>query len=145
MTRPDEKIEVPSVGGRRPRVLARQTLCEIIQPRLEELFMLVDREVRRAGYTGRVNGGVVVTGGSAIMEGVPELAEQIFDMPVRRGIPRGVGGLTDVISSPMYATGVGLGIYGSAHRFRRKFRKVTDRNIFDKVVLRMKEWFGEIF
>jgi cell division protein FtsA len=145
MTRPEQKIEVPSVGGRRPRVLTRQTLCEIIQPRLEELFMLVDREVRRAGYTGRVNGGVVVTGGSSIMEGVPELAEQIFDMPVRRGIPRGVGGLTDVISSPMYATGVGLGIYGAAHRDRRKFRQVTDRNIFDKVVARMTEWFGEIF
>jgi cell division protein FtsA len=145
MTRPDEKIEVPSVGGRRPRVLARQTLCEIIQPRLEELFFLVHREVDRAGYAGRVNGGIVVTGGSAIMEGVPELAEQVFDMPVRRGVPRGVGGLTDVISSPMYATGVGLGLYGSAHRERRKFRKVTDRNIFDKVVARMKEWFGEIF
>ncbi|MBI2115390.1 MAG: cell division protein FtsA [candidate division NC10 bacterium] len=145
MTRPDEKIEVPSVGGRRPRVLSRQTLCEIIQPRLEELFSLVDREVRRAGYVGRVNGGVVVTGGSSIMEGVPELAEQVFDMPVRRGIPRGVGGLTDVISSPMYATGVGLGLYGAAHRDRRKFRQVTDRNIFDKVVARMKEWFGEIF
>ncbi|MBI2002406.1 MAG: cell division protein FtsA, partial [candidate division NC10 bacterium] len=134
MTRPDEKIEVPSVGGRRPRVLSRQTLCEIIQPRLEELFSLVDREVRRGGYVGRVNGGVVVTGGSSIMEGVPELAEQVFDMPVRRGIPRGVGGLTDVISSPMYATGVGLGLYGAAHRDRRKFRQVTDRNIFDKVV-----------
>jgi cell division protein FtsA len=145
MTRPEEKVEVPSVGGRRPRVLTRQTLCEIIQPRLEEVLMLVEREVRRAGYTGRVNGGVVVTGGSSIMEGVPELAEQIFDMPVRRGIPRGVGGLTDVISSPMYATGVGLGIYGAAHRDRRKFRQVTDRNIFDKVVDRMKEWFGEIF
>jgi cell division protein FtsA len=145
MTRPEEKVEVPSVGGRRPRVLTRQTLCEIIQPRLEEVLMLVEREVRRAGYTGRVNGGVVVTGGSSIMEGVPELAEQIFDMPVRRGVPRGVGGLTDVISSPMYATGVGLGIYGAAHRDRRKFRQVTDRNIFDKVVDRMKEWFGEIF
>ena len=145
MTRPDEKIEVPSVGGRRPRILSRQTLCEIIQPRLEELFSLVDREVRRAGYVGRVNSGVVVTGGSSIMEGVPELAEQVFDMPVRRGIPRGVGGLTDVISSPMYATGVGLGLYGAAHRGRRKFRQVTDRNIFDKVVARMKEWFGEIF
>lgn len=145
MARPDEKIEVPSVGGRRPRILSRQTLCEIIQPRLEELFSLVDREVRRAGYVGRVNGGVVVTGGSSIMEGVPELAEQVFDMPVRRGIPRGVGGLTDVIGSPMYATGVGLGLYGAAHRDRRKFRQVTDRNIFDKVAARMKEWFGEIF
>ncbi|MFB3817463.1 MAG: cell division protein FtsA [Candidatus Methylomirabilales bacterium] len=145
MIRGDDKIEVPSVGGRRPRVLSRQTLCEIIQPRVDELFSLVDREVRRAGYTGRINGGGIVTGGSSIMEGMPELAEQIFDMPVRRGVPRGVGGLTDVISNPMYATGVGLTIYGAAHRTRRKFRQVTDRNIFDKVIARMKEWFGEIF
>ncbi len=145
MVKPEEKVEVPSVGGRRPRTLTRQTLCEIVQPRLEELLSLVDREVRRAGYHGRVNGGVVVTGGSSIMEGVPELAEQVFDMPVRRGVPRGVGGLTDVISNPMFATGVGLGIYGAAHRTRRKFKQVTDRNIFDKVIARMKEWFGEIF
>ena len=145
MVKPEEKVEVPSVGGRRPRTLTRQTLCEIVQPRLEELLSLVDREVRRAGYHGRVNGGVVVTGGSSIMEGVPELAEQVFDMPVRRGVPRGVGGLTDVISKPRFATGVGLGIYGAAHRTRRKFKQVTDRNIFDKVIARMKEWFGEIF
>jgi cell division protein FtsA len=145
MVKPEEKVEVPSVGGRRPRTLTRQTLCEIVQPRLEELLSLVDREVRRAGYHGRVNGGVVVTGGSSIMEGVPELAEQLFDMPVRRGVPSGVGGLTDVISNPMFATGVGLGIYGAAHRTRRKFKQVTDRNIFDKVIARMKEWFGEIF
>ncbi|HTU00765.1 MAG TPA: cell division FtsA domain-containing protein, partial [Candidatus Sulfotelmatobacter sp.] len=145
MVKADEKIEVPSVGGRRARVLSRQALCEVIQPRIEELFALVEREIRRAGYMDRVNGGAVVTGGSAILEGIPELAEQIFDMPVRRGIPRGVGGLTDVISNPMYATGVGLTLYGAAHRSRRKFRKVTDRNIFDKVVARMKEWFGEIF
>ncbi len=145
MVRPDEKIEVPSVGGRKPRVMARQNLCEIIQPRLEELFSLVAREVSRVGFLNRVSGGIVVTGGSSIMEGVPELAEQVFDMPVRRGMPRGVAGLTDVIGSPMYATGVGLGLFGAAHRDRRKFRRVTDRNIFEKVIERMREWFGEIF
>jgi cell division protein FtsA len=145
MVRPEDKIEVPSVGGRKARVLTRQNLCQVIQPRLEELFTLVAREISRAGFLSRVSAGVVVTGGSAIMEGVPELAEQIFDMPVRRGTPRGVAGLTDVIGSPMYATGVGLGLYGAAHRDRRKFKKVTDRNIFEKVVERMREWFGEIF
>jgi len=145
MVRPDEKIEVPSVGGRKPRVLARQNLCEIIQPRLEEVFGLVAREVSRVGFLTRVSGGIVVTGGSSIMEGVPELGEQVFDMPVRRGMPRGVAGLTDVIGSPMYATGVGLGLFGAAHRDRRKFRRVTDRNIFEKVIERMREWFGEIF
>ncbi|HEY7677191.1 MAG TPA: cell division protein FtsA, partial [Candidatus Methylomirabilis sp.] len=85
LVKQDETIEVPSVGGRRPRILSRQTLCEIIQPRIEEIFGLVEREVHRAGYGSQVAGGVVVTGGSSIMEGVPELAEQIFDLPVRRG------------------------------------------------------------
>jgi len=141
----DETIEVPSVGGRRPRILSRQTLCEIIQPRIEEIFGLVEREIHRAGYAGQVAGGVVVTGGASIMEGVPDLAEQIFDLPVRRGLPVGVGGLTDVVASPIFATGVGLVLYGGEHRHQRRFNKVTDRNIFDRVVARMREWFGELF
>jgi cell division protein FtsA len=145
LVKQDETIEVPSVGGRRPRILSRQTLCEIIQPRIEEIFGLVEREVHRAGYGSQVAGGVVVTGGSSIMEGVPELAEQIFDLPVRRGLPTGVGGLTDVVASPIYATGVGLALYGGEHRHQRRFNKVTDRNIFDRVVARMREWFGELF
>ena len=141
----DETIEVPSVGGRRPRILSRQTLCEIIQPRLEEIFGLVEREVHRAGYGGQVAAGVVVTGGTSILEGVPELAEQIFDLPVRRGLPTGVGGLTEVVASPIFATGVGLVLYGGEHRHQRRFNKVTDRNIFDRVVGRMREWFDELF
>jgi len=145
LVRRDETIEVPSVGGRRPRVLSRQTLCEIIQPRMEEIFGLVDREIHRAGLNGQVAAGVVVTGGSSILEGVPELAEQIFDLPVRRGLPTGVGGLTDVVASPIFATGVGLVLYGAEHRTQRRFNKVTDRNIFDRVVARMREWFGELF
>jgi cell division protein FtsA len=145
LVKQDETIEVVSVGGRRPRILSRQTLCEIIQPRIEEIFGLVEREIHRAGYGSQVAGGVVVTGGSSIMEGVPELAEQIFDLPVRRGLPTGVGGLTDVVASPIYATGVGLVLYGGEHRHQRRFNKVTDRNIFDRVVARMREWFGELF
>jgi cell division protein FtsA len=141
----DETVEVPSVGGRRPRVLSRQTLCEIIQPRMEEIFGLVDREVHRAGLHGRLAAGAVVTGGSSILEGAPELAEQIFDLPVRRGLPTGVGGLTDVVASPIFATGVGLVLYGAEHRHQRRFNRVTDRNIFDRVVARMREWFGELF
>ncbi len=145
LVKKDETIEVPSVGGRRPRILSRQTLCEIIQPRLEEIFGLVEREIHRTGYGGQVAGGVVVTGGSSILEGVPELAEQIFDLPVRRGLPTGVGGLTDVVASPIFATGVGLVLYGAEHRHQRRFNRVTDRNIFDRVVARMREWFGELF
>jgi cell division protein FtsA len=104
---------VPSVGGRKPRQLSRQLLSEIIQPRVEEIFTLVARELARAGFQDAATAGVVVTGGTSIMEGVPELAEGIFDQPVRRGVPIGIGGLADVIESPIYATGVGLALYGA--------------------------------
>jgi cell division protein FtsA len=145
MVKGDETIEVPSVGGRKPRMLSRQLLCEVIQPRVEEIFSLVDREIRKTGYADAVAAGMVITGGSSIMEGMPELAEQIFDMPVRRAEPKGLGGLVDIVSSPVHATGAGLVIYGAAHRTQRRFRKVSDRAIFNKVFSRMKEWFEEYF
>src|SRR4029077_15698056 len=91
----------PWVGGRKPRQLSRQLLSEIIQPRVEEIFTLVARELARAGFQDAATAGVVVTGGTAIMEGVPELAEGIFDQPVRRGVPIGVGGMAGVIESPI--------------------------------------------
>lgn len=139
-----ETIEVPSVGGRPPRVLSRHMLCEIVQPRMEEIFGLVQRELNKAGYED-LAGGAVITGGAAIMEGVPELAEQIFDMPVRRGLPMGIGGLKDVVNNPMYATGVGLVLYGARNRTHRKFAQVDEATIFNKVMGRMKEWLGEFF
>ncbi|MBI3002721.1 MAG: cell division protein FtsA [candidate division NC10 bacterium] len=141
----DQTLEVPSVGGRKPRVLSRQTLCEVIQPRVEEIFSLVDREVRRGGYGEHCAAGMVVTGGASIMEGVPELGEQVLDLPVRRGLPTGVGGLTDVVASPIYATGVGLALYGAQNRHQRKFRRVAEHAMFNRVVERMREWFGEFF
>ena len=104
----EETIEVPSVGGRGPRILSRQILAEIIEPRVEEIFTLVSRELVRSGFEELLASGVVVTGGTTILEGLPELAEQVFHLPVRRGVPLHVGGLVDVVSSPMYATGVGL-------------------------------------
>ncbi len=112
LVREDETIEVPSVGGRKPRALSRQILSEIIQPRVEEIFTLVARDLARAGLQDAPAAGVVVTGGTSIMEGVPELAGQVFDLPVRRGVPEGVGGLGDVVQSPIYATTVGLALYG---------------------------------
>ena len=141
----DETIEVPSVGGRKARVLSRQLLCEIVQPRVEEIFSLVNREIQKTGYEDAIAAGIVVTGGTSKMEGIAELAEQIFDLPVRMGVPKGVGGLVDVISSPQYATGVGLVLYGAAHRTQRRFRKASDRVIFNKVFSRMKEWFDSYF
>src|SRR2546428_41544 len=112
----EETVDVPAVGGRKPRQLSRQLLSEIIQPRVEEIFTLVARELARAGFQDAATAGVVVTGGTSIMEGIPELAEGIFDQPVRRGVPIGVGGLADAIESPIYATAVGLALYGRHSR-----------------------------
>jgi cell division protein FtsA len=140
----DETIEVPSVGGREPRVLSRQLLAEILEPRVEEIFNLVNREIIRSGYEELIASGVVITGGTTILPGMPELAEQIFSLPVRRGVPQGIGGLTDVVNSPIYATGVGLVKYGSRNLKAHKFM-IGQENVFDKVVRRMREWFSEFF
>jgi cell division protein FtsA len=140
----DETIEVPSVGGREPRILSRQLLAEILEPRVEEIFTLVNREIVKSGFEDLIASGVVLTGGSAILPGMPELAEQIFDLPVRRGKPSDIGGLTDVVNSPIYATGVGLVKYGSRNLQTRNF-VIGQENLFDRVTRRMKEWFGEFF
>ncbi len=140
----DETIEVPSVGGRQPRVLARQILCEILEPRVEEILQLVQREIAKCGYEDLLAGGVVITGGATLLAGLSELAEEILGLPVRRGSPRGIVGLTDVVKSPMYATGVGLVLYGSKHQDLRFF-KARDENVYHKVKSRMRSWLGEIF
>lgn len=141
-----ETIEVPSVGGRKPRTLSKQILCEIIEPRAEEILTLAHQEIRKAGLEEMIASGVVITGGSSSMPGMPELAEQIFDLPVRRGVPMKVGGLTDIINSPIYTTGVGLVIYGADHRGKDKFGSASDEDsLWVRVMRRMKEWFGEIF
>ncbi len=144
LVRKDETIKVPSVGGRDPRVLSRQNLAEIIEPRVDEILNLVWDEVVKMGYKNLLASGVILTGGSAILEGVPELAEQIFNLPVRRGTPIGIGGLVDLVNSPLYATGVGLVLYGSRNKAQSRF-KVGEGNIFSKVTRRMKEWIGEFF
>ncbi len=107
-----ETIEVPSVSGRKPRVLSRQLLAEIIQPRAEEIFRLVDTDIKRMGYEKSLNSGMVLTGGTALLEGLEEVAEEIFDLPVRRGEPSGLGGLMDRVRTPDYSTAVGLLYYG---------------------------------
>ena len=140
----DETIEVPSVGGREPRVLSRQLLAEILEPRVEEIFTLVNREIVKSGFEDLIASGIVLTGGSAILPGMPELAEQVFDLPVRRGVPTDIGGLTDVVNSPVYATGVGLVKYGSRNLQTKNF-SIGQENLFERVTRRMKEWFGEFF
>lgn len=140
----DETIDVPSVGGRKPRILSRQILAEIIEPRMEEIFDLVKKEVVKSGYEDNIASGVVLTGGASILPGAPELAEQVFDFPVTRATPRGVGGLVDVVKSPMYATGVGLVIYGNQKRQEVKAR-IRDEGMVVRVREKMKAWFEDIF
>jgi cell division protein FtsA len=144
LVRKDETIEVPSVGGRKPRSLSRHTLAEIIEPRVEEILSLVQHEIMRTGYGNLLASGIILTGGSALLEGVPDLAEQIFNVPVRKGIPIGISGLVDLVNSPMYATGVGMVLYGSRHMAQSRFKK-GEGNIFTKVTHRMKEWIEEFF
>ncbi len=141
----DEIIEVPSVGGREPRRLSRRLLAEICQPRMEEVLELVDQELTRSGCKSLIGAGIVLTGGSALIDGCQELGEQIFNLPTRIGYPRNVGGLKDVVNSPKYATAVGLLCYGAEKEGPtvRNFR-IRDGNMFDRVLSRMKKWFVDI-
>jgi cell division protein FtsA len=141
---PEETVEVPSVGGRPPRILSRQILSEIIEPRVEEIFAFVAREIRDSGYEDLLAGGVVITGGSTVLDHMPELAEEVLGMPVRRGVPHGVGGLVDVVRHPRYATGVGLVRYGLKNQDKNLFR-VREENLYQKVSSRMKQWISELF
>jgi cell division protein FtsA len=143
MINKEETIEVPSVGGRKPRVLSRQILGEILEPRVEEIFSLINREIIKSGFADTLASGVVITGGASLLEGVPELAEQIFNLPSRRGFPQGFGGIMDVVNSPMYATAVGLVLYGAKSVPKKKFR-IRDQNIFYRVMERMKRWYKEM-
>jgi cell division protein FtsA len=145
MIQTDETIEVPSVGGRKPRVLSRQILGEIVEPRVQEIFELVQQEFIQSGFESQIASGVVLTGGAVVMDGVPELAEQIFNLPVRRGTPRGIGGLVDVVNSPMYATGVGLVIFGSSQPTTEGRFLVGEGNLFSKVFRVFKKWVEEFF
>ena len=140
LANPDETIEVPSVGDRPPRRLARQTLAEVVEPRYEELFHLVRKELRRSGFEELIAAGVVLTGGSAKMEGAIELAEEVFHMPVRLGVPQYVDGLADVVRNPIHATGVGLLLYGK-EALQSQAEAAKSRVGFGSVLQRMKSWF----
>ncbi len=139
----EETIEVPGMGGRKSRKLPRQILGEILEPRVEEIFTLIKREIFRSGMDRIVTSGVVLTGGTSLLEGIEDIAETVFDLPSRLGTPRGISGLTDVVNNPMYATGVGLVIYGARIQPKKKFR-IRDTNIFNRVMTRMKRWFKEV-
>jgi cell division protein FtsA len=143
----EDSIEVPSVGGRKPRIMARQVLGDVLQARAEEICQLALTEIRRAGFERSLNSGVVLTGGGAILEGLPEIAEQIFDMPVRRGTPTGIGGLVDVVASPVYATAVGLVQCGYRNRAGRALGggRQAATGTFGKVTGRLMGWLSDFF
>ncbi len=146
MVRSDEFIEVPSVGGREPRRLSRQMLAEICEPRMEEILFLVEQELTHSGLKDMVGAGVVLTGGTALIEGCQELAEQIFNLPTRIGHPLRIGGLKDVVDSPKYATAVGLLRYGAEKEAlgQKKFTPSGDSGMFDNILKKMKKWFSDI-
>jgi len=137
----DETIEIPDMSGRGGRKLPRQILAEILEPRVDEIFTLVKREVLRAGMKDYITSGIVLTGGSSLLEGISAVAESVFELPVRVGTPRGISGLVDVVNNPMYATAVGLVIYGSKNQEIKKFR-IRDTNIFNRIMKRMRGWFS---
>jgi len=136
----EETIEVPAVGrGRKPRILSRQILADIIQPRAEEIFRLIDNDIKRMGYEKSLNSGVVLTGGTAMLDGLEEVAEEIFDLPIRRGDPTGVGGLVDRVNTPDYATTVGLILYGYSQLEEKGIKKERKKGLLVKV----KNWLKE--
>jgi len=137
----DETIEVPSVGERAPRTISRELIGEILEPRVEEIFSLIYQELVRSGFDDLVTSGVVATGGSSLLPGVPEILEQVFNMPARIGYPTNIGGLKEIVNSPMYATAVGLVLYGANLEKREKKFRIRDTNIFNRIVARMKRWF----
>jgi cell division protein FtsA len=135
-----ETIEVPAIGpSRKPRILSRQLLADIIQPRAEEIFRLVESDIKRMGYEKALNSGILLSGGTAMLEGLEEVAEEIFDLPVRRGDPSGVGGLADRVSTPDYATAVGLLIYGLEQRKVGGPAKDRRRGLWT----RLRDWLRE--
>jgi len=141
----EQYITVPGVGGREPRKASRSILTRIIQPRMEEILSLTLREIKQTDYLDLLTTGIVLTGGCSMIPGAVELAEAVFDMPVRLGVPEGISGLVDSAKNPMYATGVGLVIYGDRYQSSSENFKGDDTRLHEKIHVRMKQWLGEFF
>ena len=142
----DEFVQVPGIGGRQPREVSNSVIASIIQPRMEEIFYLALREIKKSDYIDLLTAGVVITGGCALLDGTVELAEQIFDMPVKIGDPIGFGGLVEVAKSPIFATGVGLTIYGLRKKYDSNIEYFEDdTKLFHSILNRMKKWITEFF
>ena len=145
LAKDDEMVEVPGVGDRPARTLCRKLVAEIIEPRVEEVFDLVRREIMRTGYEGILAAGVVITGGTSMLEGMLEAAERVLDLPVRRGVPNGVGGLREIVSNPMYATGVGLILLARHHAGELELTGLRGGRRVGRALGRMRAWMLEFF
>jgi cell division protein FtsA len=145
MVKENETIEVSSVGGRAPRIMSRQLLSEVIEPRAEEIFTLVATEIEKAGFEDKVPSGVVLTGGSSLTPGMVELCEQILNLPTRIGVPSNMGGLIDIVRSPMYSTGVGLLIYAYQSQASKMAVSSQKKGFVSRVNEKMKEWAKDFF
>lgn len=139
----NKTVEIPGVGGRPSRKVAQELLVDIIHPRMEELFRLTAGEIRKSEFANLMTAGVVITGGAALIKGAVELAEEVFDMPVKLGIPKGFSGLIDLAKSPIHATGVGLILYAIANRYELEgILSEGEVGLFEKIWERMRSWFS---
>jgi cell division protein FtsA len=143
MADPADEFEVPGLGERGPRKLSRHALAEVIEPRVDELYQLVQQALRQSGYEELLSSGIVLTGGSSVMQGMIELGEEIFHMPVRVGIPKYVGGLSNVVQSPRYATAIGLLLEGLSQR--QRMQQTMSGGLVKQLLRRMREWFQGTF
>ena len=144
LAEPAEMIEVPGVGERGPRQLSRQTLAEVIEPRVEELYTLIQAELRRSGFEELLSSGIVLTGGSSVMRGMVELGEEVFHMPVRLGVPQYVGGLAEVVRNPRFSTGLGLLLAGFEQHKRNHLVRMQTGGL-KQLLEKMKTWFSGNF
>jgi len=141
----DEFIEIKGFDGKRTRRISKQRIAEILEPRVEEIFNLLYEDLIRSDIDINLNCGVIITGGSALLDGMIEIAEKVFGIPARIGYPKDVKGISHIIKQPMYATALGLVLYGSRERRKKRKFRIRDSNIFFKIVNTMKKWFNEIF
>jgi len=145
---PEEKadqVKVPGIGGREDRFISKETLYNIVSPRVEEILMIVSKEIKKSGFSDVLGAGVVITGGTARLAGLDRFAEEIFNLPVKIGVPRKIGGLTDIILDPIYATGVGLILYGYEKKNQSLLPKAKGASIFEALKKRFEDWFGKYF
>lgn len=140
-----EEIKVPGIGGREDRNITKELLASIVTPRVEEILMITNKAIKRSGFFDILAAGVVITGGTARLRGIDALAEDIFHLPVKIGIPKRIGGLTDIVQDPIYATGVGLILYGFEKKNQVLIKRVRGAGVFDVLKKRFEDWFAKYF